>query len=88
MKFRDYINEAKATSQVKKEIENFLRLEPDYILYNTTRMDPKIYGKTDFLINLLQYPQDTISIGKYTLEGIVSIQLYVDRGKVKIDRSK
>jgi hypothetical protein len=88
MKFSDYIKEAKATKQVRKEIENFLKLGPDYILYNSmTRLDKRFFNNVDFLIGLLQKPNDTVTIGKHTLKGIVSLQLYLDKGKVKIDKT-
>jgi hypothetical protein len=85
MNFKDYIKE-EATKQIRKEIENFLKLKPNYILYNAkTKLN--INSNVDFLIDLLQKPNDTISIGKNTIEGIISIQLYLDKGKVKIDRT-
>lgn len=82
MKFKQYIEEAKATKSVKKQVEEWLKLDPSIILYNTRRIKTK---DADFLIGLIQNPQDTVSIIKYTIEGNVGIQLYMDKNKIKVD---
>lgn len=83
MKFKKYLTEAKATKAVKKQVEEWLKLDPDIILYNMKRINKT--KDAEFLIGLIQKPQDTVSIMKHTIEGNIGIQLYMDKNKIKVD---
>lgn len=73
---------------MKKEIENWLELNPDQVLVDINgKLDEitKYKFDADALLEMVAKYEATITINKFTLEGIIGIQIYSENGEVKID---
>lgn len=81
MKFKNYIKESK----LEKEIDNWLKLVPDKIIFNQKDITRWKFP-SDILISMIKNKNDTVSIIKYTIEGNIGIQIYKDKDKIKIDK--
>ncbi len=72
-----------------KEIDDLLKLNPDQILLVSNRITDitccKFSAKT--LLDFVYKDQFIVSIIKYTLDGDVHYQLYLDNGQIKIDKT-
>ena len=76
---------SEATKNIEKEIQNWLDLPADNIIYNGKDIT-RFKFPADSLIDLVKTERDTVSLTKSTIEGTIGIQLYKKGNKILIDK--